>query len=46
MDGCRGIFEYGKDLGGIAVEIGVLLAIAAVTSALAVRGWKRRFVVA
>lgn len=46
MDGYQGIFWYGKDLGGIATEIAVLLGIAAVTSALAVRGWKRRFEVA
>jgi ABC-2 type transport system permease protein len=46
MDGYQGIFWYGKDLSGIALEIGVLFAIAAVTSFIAVRAWKRRFEVA
>jgi len=43
MDGFQGIFWYGKGLSGIAVEILVLLGIALVTSALAARAWKRRF---
>jgi len=43
MDGYQGILWYGKGLGGIWLEILVLLAIAAVTSALAARGWQRRY---
>ena len=46
MDGYQGIFWYGKNLDGIALEVGVLLAIALVASALALRGWKTRFGVA
>ena len=43
MDGYQGILWYGKGLGGIWLEIAVLLAIALVTCALAARGWQRRF---
>ena len=43
MDGYQGILWYGKGLSGIWLEIVVLLAIAAVTCALAARGWQRRF---
>lgn len=43
MDAYQGIFWYGKGLSGVWVEIAVLLAIGAVMSLLAVRGWKRRF---
>lgn len=43
MDGYQGLFWYGKDIGGIAVEIGVLFAIAIVTTFLARRLWTRRF---
>jgi ABC-2 type transport system permease protein len=43
MDGYQGILWYGKGLGGISLEVLVLLAIAALTSWLAARGWKRRF---
>jgi ABC-2 type transport system permease protein len=43
MDGYQGILWYGKGLGGIWLEILVLLAIAIVTSWLAARGWTRRF---
>jgi ABC-2 type transport system permease protein len=43
MDGYHAIFWYGKGLGGILVEIGVLLAIALALTLLALRGWRRRF---
>jgi ABC-2 type transport system permease protein len=43
MDGYQGILWYGKGLGGIWLELLVLLAIALATSALAARGWRRRF---
>lgn len=43
MDGYQGLFWYGKDLAGIALPIGVLLAIAAATGAFAWFGWRRRF---
>jgi len=43
MDGYQGLFWYGKDLGGIAVDVAVLFAIAAATSGLAWVGWRRRF---
>jgi len=43
MDGYQGILWYGKGLSGIWLEVVVLLAIALVASALASRGWKRRF---
>jgi ABC-2 type transport system permease protein len=43
MDGFQGLFWYGKDLLGIAREIGVLLALGAVLFLLAWRGWKRNF---
>jgi ABC-type multidrug transport system permease subunit len=42
MDGYQGIFWYGKGLGGILPEIGVLAGIALVTSLLAWRLWERR----
>lgn len=43
MDGYHAILWYGKGLDGILVEVGVLLAIAAVLVLLALRGWRRRF---
>ncbi|MBK7642192.1 MAG: ABC transporter permease [Planctomycetes bacterium] len=43
MDGYQAILWYGKGLGGIWLEVLVLLAIAAGTSAVAARAWKRRF---
>jgi ABC-2 type transport system permease protein len=43
MDGYQGIFWYGKNLSGIAIDVLVLIAIAVVTTMLALRGWKRRF---
>lgn len=43
MDGYQGILWYGKGLGEIALEIGVLLAIGAVTTLVAWTGWRRRF---
>jgi ABC-2 type transport system permease protein len=42
MDGYQGIFWYGKDLGGILPEIGVLLAVALATSLLAWRLFELR----
>ncbi len=42
MDGYQGIFWYEKSLVEILPEIGVLLGIAAVTSALAAILWRRR----
>ncbi len=42
MDGFQGIFWYGKDLTGILTEIGVLLAIAVLTSSAAAWVWSRR----
>lgn len=46
MDAYQGIFWYGKGLGGIWVEVLVLLGIAAIIGALAARQWRRRFVAA
>jgi ABC-2 type transport system permease protein len=46
MDGYQGILWYGKGLGGILVDVGVLFAIAIVLGFLAWRAWKRRFEVA
>lgn len=46
MDGYQGLFWYGKDLGGIAPEIGVLLGIAALSSLLALVLWRRRLRIA
>ncbi len=43
MDGYQGIFWYGKDLAGIAVDVLVLFGIAAGTGWFAWIGWKRRF---
>lgn len=43
MDGYQGIFWYGKGLGGIAVDVLVLFAIAIATGWFAWSGWKRRF---
>jgi ABC-2 type transport system permease protein len=42
MDGFQGIFWYGKGLGGILPEIGVLCGIALVTAFLAWRLFERR----
>lgn len=42
MDGFQGIFWYGKDLGGILPEIGVLFGIALVMSLVAWRLFERR----
>ena len=42
MDGFHGLFVYDRGLGGIALEIGVLCAIAAVLSSIAVLLWNRR----
>lgn len=43
MDGFHAILWYGKGLGGVLVEIGVLFAIAAVLTLLALRAWRQRF---
>jgi ABC-2 type transport system permease protein len=43
MDAYQGIFWYGKGLGGIWVDLVVLMGIGAATSYLALRGWSRRF---
>ena len=43
MDGFQGILWYGKGLGGIWLEIAVLVAIAAATGTAAWLGWRRRF---
>lgn len=43
MDGFQGIFWYGQGLGGIWLDVLVLLTIAALTSAFTARAWKRRF---
>jgi ABC-2 type transport system permease protein len=45
MDGYQGLFWYGKDLAGIALPIGVLLAIAGGTSGVAAVLWRRRIAV-
>ena len=42
MDAYQAIFWYELGLTDILVELGVLLAIAAATSALALRLWNRR----
>lgn len=46
MDAYQGIFWYGKGLGGIWLEVLVLLAIAVIIGALAARQWRKRFVTA
>ena len=46
MDGYQGIFWYGKGLGGILLEIGVLIGIAVCLSFAAVVTWKRRLRIA
>lgn len=43
MDGYQGILWYGKGLSGVLREVGVLFAITAVMTLLALRGWKKRF---
>ncbi|MBL8863871.1 MAG: ABC transporter permease [Planctomycetes bacterium] len=43
MDGYQGVLWYGKDLGGIALEVAVLLSIAAVTGGVAWHRWRHRF---
>lgn len=42
MDGYQGIFWYGKGLGGILPELGVLAGIALASSLLAWKLWERR----
>lgn len=44
MDAYQGIFWYQKGIGGIWLEILVLIAIAVTMAGLAVRGWNKRFV--
>ncbi len=46
MDGYQAIFWFDRGLGGIGLELGVLLGIAAATSAAAWMLWKRRLRVA
>ena len=43
MDAYQGLFWYQKGLGGVWLEVLVLLAIAGTMAALAARGWHRRF---
>lgn len=43
MDGYHAILWYGKGLDGILLEVGVLFAIAAALTLLALRGWRARF---
>lgn len=46
MDGFHSILWYGKGFDEVWIDIGVLLAIAAVLTLLALRGWRKRFEVA